>query len=449
MIEHKRSQPRDGREAASIVFNLPGYDVVDAVDLPLGGRRVVVQARDRDDACPVCGALSARIHAWARQRVKDLSCGGDAVEVVVRKPRMVCAEPACPRRTFTQATDELPLRARCSRRLREQLVEAAIDSGRAIGEVAAAFGVAWWTVQNAVDAAAVTLPDPDTVAVRELGIDEHRFARARFFRDPQSRSWRRIEPWMSTFVNARTGQVLGVVDGRSSDGIQDWLQQRSQPWRDGIKVVAIDPSAPFRSAITRALPSVRVAVDHWHLVKLANQAVTKVRQRVSRDRHERRGRKDDPVWAHRMLLLRAGDRLSPRALRRLGHVFERDDPTDEIGAAWAVKEHTRILLACKNIESAATARRHLGIAVLAADMPETWTLWNTIDAWWEEIETFIATGVTNARTEAANTAIKHIKRTGRGYRNHDHYQDRILLRSHRRTRRRPTLNQQDTTLKCG
>ena len=105
MIEHKRSQPRDGREAASIVFNLPGYDVVDAVDLPLGGRRVVVQARDRDDACPVCGALSARIHAWARQRVKDLSCGGDAVEVVVRKPRMVCAEPACPRRTFTQATD--------------------------------------------------------------------------------------------------------------------------------------------------------------------------------------------------------------------------------------------------------------------------------------------------------------------------------------------------------
>jgi hypothetical protein len=34
-----------------------------------------------------------------------------------------------------------------------------------------------------------------------------------------------------------------------------------------------------------------------------------------------------------MLLLRAGDRLSARALRRLDHVLARDDPTGENGAA--------------------------------------------------------------------------------------------------------------------
>jgi transposase len=37
--------------------------------------------------------------------------------------------------------------------------------------------------------------------------------------------------------------------------------------------------------------------------------------------------------------------------------------------------------------------------------------------------------VTNARTEAANTSVKQIKRTGRGYRNPAHYQARILLTS--------------------
>jgi hypothetical protein len=52
----------------------------------------------------------------------------------------------------------------------------------------------------------------------------------------------------------------------------------------------------------------------------------------------------------------------------------------------------------------------------------------------------------HTRTEAANTAIKHIKRTGCGNRNHRHYQARILLRSHRQTRRLHTrLNQQATT----
>jgi len=43
------------RDAASVVFNLPGYDVIDAVDLPLGGRRVVVQAVEWDEGCPDCG----------------------------------------------------------------------------------------------------------------------------------------------------------------------------------------------------------------------------------------------------------------------------------------------------------------------------------------------------------------------------------------------------------
>jgi transposase len=39
----------------------------------------------------------------------------------------------------------------------------------------------------------------------------------------------------------------------------------------------------------------------------------------------------------------------------------------------------------------------------------------------------------NARTEAANTGIKQIKRTGRGYRNAGNYRARILLASAART----------------
>jgi transposase len=71
----------------------------------------------------------------------------------------------------------------------------------------------------------------------------------------------------------------------------------------------------------------------------------------------------------------------------------------------------------------------LGCYIVAADMEETWRLWTTIEAWWPAIEVLIRTRVTNARTEAANTGIKQIKRTGRGYRNPAHYQARILLTS--------------------
>ena len=80
------------RDAASVIFNLPDYHVIDAVDLPLGGRRVIVGADTIADDCPECGVI-----AWCRQRVKDVPHAGQ-LEVVVVKPRLVCAERGCPRR---------------------------------------------------------------------------------------------------------------------------------------------------------------------------------------------------------------------------------------------------------------------------------------------------------------------------------------------------------------
>lgn len=437
------------RDAASLIFNLPGYTVIDAVDLPLGGRRVVVRAVAQDEGCPDCGVISTRVHAWTSQRVKDIPAGGDVVDVVVRKPRWLCAEPACGRRTFVQVTDQLPFRARCVTRLRAAVLEAVIASGRAVDEVASAFAVAWATVQATINVAVMTLPAVDDITVRLLGIDEHRFRTVRFFRDPDTSSWRRVEPWMTTFVNLHTGQVIGVVDGRDSAAVATWLAARSPAWRERVEVVAIDPSAAFRATVTRALPTARVSVDHFHLVQLANLMLTQVRQRVAREQLGHRARKENAAWAHRLLLLRAGDRLSPAALDRLFRVFATDDPTGELGAAWGVKERLRALLATTDLAGADNARGLLGVAVVAADTEECWKLWNTINAWWDEIETFIETRVTNAKTEAANTAVKQIKRTGRGYRNHEHYQARILLRSARQTRRRSPLNQQATTFKCG
>jgi hypothetical protein len=51
------------------------------------------------------------MHAWTQEQVRDVPHAGQVV-VVVRKPRLVCAELACGRRTFTPATEQLPVRSR-------------------------------------------------------------------------------------------------------------------------------------------------------------------------------------------------------------------------------------------------------------------------------------------------------------------------------------------------
>ncbi|WP_449372217.1 ISL3 family transposase [Arthrobacter psychrolactophilus] len=208
----------------------------------------------------------------------------------------------------------------------------------------------------------------------------------RYFKDPDTNAWQRFEPWMTTIVDLDTGQVLGVVDGRDHTGVGAWLIQRPLEWRLGVHVVAIDPSAAFRKALRMWLPRTAVAVDHFHLVSLANQAVTEVRQQLSHQVHGRRGRAVDPAWAHRMLLLRAGDSLSDNARARMENVFATDDPTGKLKAAWDVKEQVRVLLRTGSLEEAELAKKRLEELVQESKQPETTRLWRTICRWWKEIE---------------------------------------------------------------
>lgn len=100
---------------------------------------------------------------------------------------------------------------------------------------------------------------------------------------------------MSTFVDADTGRVLGVVGGCSSTNITRWTRQHSPAWLDQLQVWAFGPSATFRNAVRQVPPAVEISVDHWHVVRLGNQMVTDVRQRVTREVLGRRGRKQDFV----------------------------------------------------------------------------------------------------------------------------------------------------------
>jgi transposase len=418
------------RDAASAIFNLPDYRVIGTTEDPDGVRRVDVEST-APPGCPGCGVLAVRVHSRRRQRLRDLPVAGPT-EVVWVKRRWFCDQARCGRRTFSEVTDQVPAFARSTARLCQSLVAAVVVSGRAASEVARAHRVSWWLVASMLTAAADLIGDPDQHPVRRLGVDEHRYRSVRFFREPDG-GWRRYEPWMTTLVDADTGRVLGVVDGRDSAGVGAWLAARSAAWRHAVEVVAIDPSAAFRRALREHLPAAAVSVDPFHLVKLANDMLTHVRQRVVREAKGRRGRGIDPAWTNRRLLLRAGDTLSPRALARLKATLRADDPTDEIGAAWGVKEQLRRLLASGSLAEATEQKMRLGAFVLAANMPETDRLWATVTAWWDAIEVLIVTGVTNARTEAANTGIKQIKRTGRGYRNPANYRARILLASAART----------------
>ena len=242
--------------------------------------------------------------------------------------------------------------------------------------------------------------------------------------------WNRTDPWMTSFVNAdpnHPGGLLGLTPRRSGGCVSEWLGKQTQEFRDGIEVVVIDPSPPYASGIRRALPEVKIAVDHWHIIKLGNQMVTDTRRRVIQQQLGRRGRKIDPMWAHRLLLLTAEERLSPKQRKRLNKVLDSDDPTGEIQAAYRCKELLRKLLASGN-DPRLIRKRLFAFYTACADAStvETIKLAKTVQTWWPAILVFLQMRVTNARTAGFNRVIKQLKRTGCGYRNMDNYERRIM-----------------------
>lgn len=61
-----------------------------------------------------------------------------------------------------------------------------------------------------------------------------------------------------------------------------------------VATVIVDPWRGYLRPVRRLLPRAQVVVDHFHLIRLANQVVTEVRQRTQQDVTGHRGRKGDP-----------------------------------------------------------------------------------------------------------------------------------------------------------
>jgi transposase len=421
-------------DGTSILFGLPGVAVDRVERCTEDGSAVrlvhVVTAASSAAGCPQCGVVSTSVKQRRTTRPRDLPYGEEPLAVRWHKRQYRCREAACPRTAFTESIPEIPARARLTGRLCRQAARQ-VAAGRSVSAVAAELGVSWPVAHRHYAGyadALLTEPDPPVV----LGIDETRRGTPKWIQDAGTGRWVRTERFETNFTDlSGTGRLLGQVAGRTGKAVTGWLEDRGQDWKEQVTYVAIDPCAVYRSAVTRALPHAVIVVDHFHLVRLANQAVTRVRQRVTRQSLGRRGIARDPAWANRRRLLRGRERLSDQAYARMWEEILAQETTGQLLATWIAKEELRYLLALARTQP---ARSEISNRLFAfydwcarADVPEVTTLAKTIEAWWPQILAFIDTGITNSATEANNRLIKDAARIAFGFRNLDNQRRRVRL----------------------
>jgi hypothetical protein len=245
--------------AATVLFNLPGYCVIDVVRDDGKGREgdriVTVVSTATEGACPRCGVLTSRVHQRTTQRLRDVSVDG-VVTVLWVKRRWRCAEDRCPRMSFAEHTDQVPPRARMTTRLKHAVVDAVAGEVRSVDRVASQFGVSWPTVMRLLSASLassrlVTAGRWDRPRlVRRLGIDEHRFRSVRWFRDPD-------DPGAEVAAGRAVDDLSGGPEQRERHrpGRRARLQGRLDIGRGATEVVAVSAGVASRSS--RSTPLLR------------------------------------------------------------------------------------------------------------------------------------------------------------------------------------------------
>ena len=404
-------------DAAQVIVGLDEYVVLDAVDD--GDLLTITVTTKRLEApCPECGVFSARVKSARTQTVVDSPGFGRPSRLRVLKRALRCDTDWCARRSFTPATQQLPVRARITTRCRRQIGAAGRD--RSVASIAAEYGVSWHTSWSCVAAAAraVIAARPARPVLR-LGVDETRFTRT--------------EKWLTGFVDLDTGDLLDVVPGRTSASVASWLNELSTGERAAITVVVTDPHAGYRNALLAGLADVTAVVDRFHVAQLAGRAVTTVRRRRIWEQADRRGRNTDPGWRARHDLLRRRHDLTPRGGARILAACRADTGTTHIEGellwSWAAKEHLAdIYDTALDPEHARRLLTWWYWWISEHPVPELVTLAETISAWEPQFLAYFDTRATNGRTEGINRIIKHVKRTGFGYRNTENYRLKILYR---------------------
>jgi transposase len=355
-----------------------------------------------------------------------VSFGSRSVVVGWNKRIWCCPDVDCLTKTWTeQRPDIAEPRSSLTTRARTAICLEVGKDNRSVAAVGRDYGIGWATTWSAVKSVGtVLINDPERVApTASLGFDETSMHKG----DATHRTG------YVTGVVGADGTLVDVFEGRDAPDVRDWMAKQDVVDLGAVEAVSIDLHDGYRAAITKKDPATGnpsplahavVAADPFHVVRTANERITKVRCRVQDTTTGHRGRKGDPLYGIRKLLACGAQRLDERGWDRMCAGLDAGDPDDEILDAYLAKEHVRDIY----IDKDPVVALDKAIAFCSVShTPEVVSLAKTLTQWYDEILARHRTGASNGRTEAVNLTIKNVKRTGRGFCNFDNYRLRLLL----------------------
>ena len=375
-----------------------GWKVVNS-EMDVAGRQLKLWldfAAGSQFACPSCGEYCP-VHDTVEKQWRHLDFWQHETTLIARVPRTKCEEDgvllaevpwARPGSGFTLMMEAMILL------LCQQMP--VLAAARHLGESDHRL---WRVLDHYVSAAHAA---KDWSAVRRVMIDET--------------STKKGHHYATNFMDAESKELLFTVEGKGQETISAFAAEmvRHGASPEQITEIIMDMSQAFIAGAKKFFPNARVIFDHFHIMKMAGEALDEVRKALAGAGAALKG----SLWALRgNEWNRSEEQLCAR------RQFIRDYPV--LGRALSLRESLQ------------------GVLIIGeeADL-KWWCAWadrcrlqpfrklsRSIKAHWKGILAFMETRLTNAAMEAVNGVLQIARRMARGFRNFHYFRIAAYLKA--------------------
>lgn len=376
--------------------------------------------------CQTCGAAGIPRDTVTR-RLAHEPLGWRPTVLVIKHRRYRCAN--CQRVWREELSQAVAPRQKISRTGLRWALVGLVCHHLSVSRIAEGLGVSWNTANEAVlaEGQRLLIDDPTRFdGVKVLGVDEHVW-----------RHTRTGDKYVTVIVDLTavrdgtgTARLIDMVPGRSKAVFKTWLADQEEQWKQGIEVVAMDGFTGFKTAAVEELPHAVEVLDPFHVVKLGSEALDQTRQRIQREQHGRRGRKDDPLYKCRRTLTTGLSLATEKQKTKLEDLFKEPE-YEPVQLVWSVYQKMVDAYRQPKPEVGRWALEQLINEVgtkVPKGLPELKKLGGTLRRRKTDILAYFDhIGSSNGPTEALNGRLEHLRGIALGFKNLAHYIARSLL----------------------
>jgi len=384
-------------------FGVRGYRYV-ATKYEQGSIIFVIERKPDTYCCSECGST----HVWREgiviRRFRAVPLGRKRVTLEARIPRLACQDCGVvrqaaigfsePRRTYTKSFERYVLE---------------LSRYMTIKDVACHLGVSWDVVREIQKKYLhKRFGKPKLKHVKQIAIDEISTGKGHHY--------------VTIVMDLKSGAVLHVGQGKGGDALTSfWIRLCASHAQ--VEAVATDMSPAYIEAVTANLPDAALVFDRFHVIKLYNDKLSDLRRDLHRQLADTMQK--DVLKGVRWLLLKRPENLDPsrREPERLREALRLNEPLaiayhlkEELNEIWEQEDQeTAQALLLDWIEFAEST----GIRVLK-QFAKTLRVhaWGIL-AWYDHP---ISTGP----LEGTNNKIKTMKRQAYGFRDPEFLKLKIL-----------------------